>query len=415
MPFWPPRLPLLLQQPDFRRLWLVGLAGYFVRWLEILVFGVFTYQQTGSAFLVATMIMLRLLPLAVLGIPFGVVAARTRRRTSMQVAVSVLGTTAAVLFLISAFGALQVWHLAVASLINGAAWAGDNSLRRSLMGEIAGTARMGNAMALDIGASNLSRLLGPAIGGLMFAYLGIAAVFLMATVLYGLSLRTLANTQQGRTVPPEPAGGRSRLSESLLVGVRTARQTPRLAGALWITIVFNVFGWPVLSMVPVIGKDRLGLSPDGIGLLASMDGMGTLLGALLLAWVSRPALYGRFYIGGGMLFLAMIPFFALSTHVLLAALGLLCVGIGQSGFSVMQATLVFVASPPERRVHTMGLLTVCIGVGPIGFLMLGALAEAIGAPAAASASALAGLVTLALTFRWWRDCWADQGLPAGRG
>ena len=87
-----------------------------------------------------------------------------------------------------------------------------------------------------------------------------------------------------------------------------------------------------------------------------------------------------------------------------------------SAFGVMQATLVFVASPPARRAQAMGLLTMCIGTGPIGFLMLGWLAERVGAPAAVAISAAAGLAVLAATWRWWpgttrrcpgttRACW----------
>jgi MFS family permease len=179
-------------------------------------------------------------------------------------------------------------------------------------------------------------------------------------------------------------------------------------------MLFNLFGWPVLSMVPVIGQDRLGLAADGIGLLASMDGVGTLLGAFVLAAVSRPSIYGRLYVCGVILFLAMLPLFALSTHPLAAAAVLLVVGIGQSAFSVMQATIVFVAAPIERRLQAMGVLTMCIGIGPVGFLLLGWLAERHGASSASVISAVAGLVTLAATWPWWRACWRDEGSPTPR-
>jgi drug/metabolite transporter (DMT)-like permease len=97
----------------------------------------------------------------------------------------------------------------------------------------------------------------------------------------------------------------------------------------------------------------------------------------------------------------------LSTHPLAAAAALLMLGIGQSAFSVMQATIVFVSAPIERRVHAMGLLTMCVGTGPIGFLALGWLAERLGASEAAVISALAGLLGLACTWPWWRACWND--------
>src|SRR5690606_38477569 len=147
------------------------------------------------------------------------------------------------------------------------------------------------------------------------------------------------------------------LRETLASGFVAVRASPRLAATLWITILFNVFAWPVLSMVPVIGQDRLGLGADGIGLLASMDGLGTLGGAFMLPAVSRPAFYGRLCIGAVTLFLVLLPFFALALHLIVCGALLLGVGMVQSALSGMQATFVYVVSPVERRMHAMGLLS----------------------------------------------------------
>src|SRR5690606_30833676 len=140
----------LFRDGDFRRLWSIGLISFLVRWLEILVFGVFVYQQTGSAFLVASMTMLRLLPLALFGVALGSLAARSRRRTGLVVMVAVLTGLAAILWIVAALGHLAVWHLAVASFIGGTVWAADNPMRRGLIGDVAGPLRMGRAMALDV-------------------------------------------------------------------------------------------------------------------------------------------------------------------------------------------------------------------------------------------------------------------------
>ena len=69
----------------------------------------------------------------------------------------------------------------------------------------------------------------------------------------------------------------------------------------------------------------------------------------------------------------------------------------------MQATLVYLAAPPEMRSRVMGVLSVCIGLGPIGFLLLGLTAEQIGAQWATVATGVEGLLVLALTYRWWRE------------
>jgi MFS family permease len=403
-------MPSLLRDPDFRRLWTVSLSVYFVRWLEVLVFGIFTYEQTGSAFTVASMMMLRMLPLALFGVPFGAWAARIRRRTGLLVMLGLLAATALALLALAATGQLRVWHVAIASFVNGVAWSADNALRRSLVGDLAGPGRAGKGMALDVGASNVSRLVGPGIGGLLLAHHGMPAVLGLVAALHLLSLARMLKVNDPGVPDAMPWPG---LLATLAVGLRTARASPRLVGTLWITVLFNLFMWPVLSMVPVIGRDRLGLAPDGVGLLASVDGVGTLLGALVLATLSRPALYGRLFVGGTVLFCTMLPVFALSTQVHWAALALFALGFGQAAFAVMQATLTFLTAPPDRRPQAMGLLTTCMGTGPIGFLLVGALADRIGAPWAALASAGAGLLMLAASWPLWRACWQDDRSSPG--
>jgi MFS family permease len=396
----------LLRDPDFRRLWTIGVIGFFIRWLEILVFGVFAYERSQSAFTVAVMLVLRLLPSALFGVALGAVAARVRRRSAIVVTTATLMATSFVLFVLAVTGHLEVWHVGAASFVQGVAWAGDNPMRRGLIGDLVGPARMGKAMALDVGAMHASRLAGPGIGGLLLAYSGMPAVTLLAALLHLVSLVTV--WRLGHREIRERASTTG-LRATLAVGFLAARESPRLRGALWITVLFNVFAWPVISMVPVIGRDRLGLAPDGVGLLASVDGIGTLLTVTALTLWSRPVVHGRIFVGGLLVFLAAMPLFALSTHPLAAGAALLLLGMGQSAFSVMQSTIVYVAAPPDRRTQAMGMLTMCIGTSPVGFLMTGWLAERMGATAVVVSSALVGALVLAVTWPWWRACWRDDG------
>lgn len=392
----------LLRDPDFRRLWAAGLITYFVRWLEVLVFGVFTYERTGSAFAVAGMLMLRMAPLGLLGVPFGAWAARVPGRAGVVAMLATLAVTATALLAAVAADALQVWHVAVASAVGGVVWAADNPLRRALVGELAGTRRMARAMALDVGASNACKLAGPGVGGFLLAHGGMAGVLGPVVLLYLLAIAMVLRIRPR----PRPASTQAAGVFAILVdGVRQVCALPRLAGALWVTVVFNLFGWPVLSMVPVIGRDRMGLGPDGVGLLASSDGLGTLIGALALAAVPRPPPQGRTYVVGCVAFFVAVGAFSATTHAVPAAALLFLSGLGQAAFAVMQATLTIGSVPPERRSQAMGLLTVAIGTAPIGFLALGALADRVGAPMAVGASCAAGLVVLALTRRLWRVCW----------
>jgi MFS family permease len=387
----------LLALPDFRRLWVVGLVLFVVRWLEMLAVGVFAYQATESAFLVAMLTMLRLLPMGMFGAVLGAVAERLERRSALIVVVLAMMASSLAIAILGSLGLLEVWHLAIASFVNGLGWATDNPVRRMMIGDAVGPERMGPAMSLDVGTNNASRMLGPTVGGLILATAGIAGVFWLGAALYAIALVAALRIQiRSRTGVTDTASVLQRVRE----GLAWVRGDRRMTGVLLVTVIFNIFGWPCTSMIPVLGKDLLDLEPEGVGLLAGIDGVGAFLGALTIAALSRPHWYGRVYIGGVTLFMAGLIAFATSSSVALAGSALLLVGIGGAGFSVMQATLVYLHAPVEMRARLLGLLSVCIGVGPVGFFYLGFLSEAVGAQAATVALAAQGLLAILLARRW---------------
>jgi len=389
----------MIDSADFWRLWFVGLIVFVVRWVETIAVGVFVYQHTGSAFIVAMMTMLRLLPMGLFGAFLGAVAERTERRTTLILVVSVMVITSLALAILAHLHLLAVWHLAVASFINGIGWAADNPVRRVMIGEAVGSARMGTAMSIDVGANNASRMVGPTIGGLLLAGVGIDGVFTLSVLLYAVAVLAAWRVRYRNSLAPGT-------SESVLAriaeGLAFVRDDKRLIGTLTITVVYNVFAWPFTSMVPVIGQDRLHLGPEGIGILASMDGIGAFAGAVLMAMFCRPNFYRHAYVGGVTSYMVMLIVFALVPLPPVAGAALLLTGLGGAGFSIMQATLVYLSAPPEMRSRMLGVLSVCIGIGPIGFVALGWLADAIGAPWATAASGLTGLLVLLLTRPLWR-------------
>src|SRR5205085_7570062 len=135
----------LLASPDFRRLWLIGIVAFAVRWLEMLVVGVFVYQHTGSGFDVALMAMLRMRPMALVGAVIGAWVERVERRIALIAVVLIMLATSVWLAVLAYLGWLAVWHLALASFVNGIAWAADNPVRRVMIGEVVGPAQMSAA------------------------------------------------------------------------------------------------------------------------------------------------------------------------------------------------------------------------------------------------------------------------------
>lgn len=390
---------LLSAPADFWRLWFVGFVLFAVRWLEMLAVAVFVYERTGSAFLVAVVTMLRVAPMGLFGVFIGAAADRIDRRRALVGVVALMLATSAVLALLAAAGRLEVWHLAVASLLNGIGWAMDNPVRRVMVGEVVGPERMGAAMSMDVGTNNASRMLGPTAGGLLLATVGIEGAFAIGASLYLAALgASLALRYRKETLAGAPGSTLKRIADGLML----VRRDRRLLGTLVITVVFNIFGWPFTSMVPVVAHDNLGLGAEGIGVIASMEGVGAFLGAAAIALAARPAQYWRLFMGGVVSYFVTLTLFALAPGPALAGVALVLNGFGGAGFSVMQATLVYLAAPAAMRGRLFGVLAVCIGVGPLGFLHIGLLADWIGAREATIVTGLEGLLALFLTRRFWR-------------
>jgi MFS family permease len=370
----------LFGEADFRRLWLVGLVVFAVRWLEMLAVAVFAYQRTGSPFIVALLTMLRMLPMTLFGAVVGALAERVERRTALVAVVATMLLSSLTLALLAWTDSLEVWQVALASFVNGITWTTDNPVRRTMIGEVVGPERMSAAMSLDVGANNASRMVGPTLGGVLLATVGIGGAFAVSVVCYVAAF-----------------------AAAMRVGHRNSlRRDRRLVGTLVVTVIYNTFGWPFTSLVPVIGQDNLGLGAAGIGLLASMDGVGAFCGAVLIALFAKPRVFARLYIGGVLVYLSMLPVFALSPYPLLAGTVLTVTGLANSGFSIMQATLVYLSAPPEMRSRIYGVLSVCIGIGMIGFIHLGVLAGEVGASWATMIIGAEGILAMLLTRRWWR-------------
>ncbi len=389
----------LVAEPDFRRLWFIGLVVFSLRWLEMLAVAVFAYQHTGSPFVVALLTMLRMLPMALFGAPIGAAAERIERRTALILVVLSMLLCSIALAALAWVGMLEVWHLALASFVSGVTWTTDNPVRRTMIGEVVGLERMSAAMSIDVGANNASRMLGPTVGGILLATLGIGGAFVVSVAGYLVAVAVAVRVRHRNTTAPL---GSASVLERMIEGLMLVRHDRRLSGIMVITVIYNTFGWPFTSMIPVIGQDDLGLGPVGIGLLASMDGVGAFCGAIVIALCAKPRHFARLFGGGVAVYLAMLPVFALSFYPLLAGSVLLLTGLANAGFSIMQATLVYLSAPAEMRSRVYGVLSVCIGIGMVGFLHLGWLAGLIGAPWAIATTGVEGLLALLLTRRWWR-------------
>ena len=383
----------LTSYPDVVKLWLAGILMGVIRWAEVLVLGIFTYQLTGSPFTVAVIAFANAIPGALFGALVGAVSDRFDRRRLLLCALSGLLCSSTVLAFLAHTGTIALWHIAVATFLSGLTWSSEFPVRRTLLGVIAGLDRAPKALSADVAASSAMMFLGPLLGGLLMRESGLHAYYFAAMVALSCAI-ALVFSVKNRQPRAEIAG--TPFLSSLVDGIAHVRGNPPVMGVLLITIVLNFFGYSYIAMVPVIGAAKLHAGPGLVGLLGSMEGAGAFCGLLLLTALATPRYFMRCFVTGASCLLVAVVLFSFSPWYPLALAVLFLGGLASAGFVCMQTTITFVATPPAMRSRIMGLLVVCIGFGPLGILHTGALAEWLGADVAMRLVAGEGLVAIAV-------------------
>ena len=381
-------------------MWAVCLIYGTVRWLEVLAVAVFVFELTDSPFIVSLMLVLRMSPMIFFGGLIGVLAEKINRRQLLLIGFWGVATSCAVLSLLVLTDEIELWHIGLGAFLNGMIWSADYAVRRTLLGDIAGNNNVGVAMSLDSATTNVTRMLGPLLGGVIYAAIGLQGTYLVGLVLFSSAIYFI----QTMTYRPGPALAMgSKFFTDLREGLRYIRSNRVITMVLTVTVVLNFFGFPFVAMVPVIGNEELGLNPVFIGMLASAEGGGAFVGAIFATLFAQPGHYRRLFVYGATIFLCGILVFSFSSGFTVSLVVLLIGGLGVAGFSTMQATIMYLEAPPEMRSRILGVLAFCIGASPIGLLNVGWLAEWLGPSTAVAVLASGGLLVMGWVFYYWRD------------
>ena len=386
----------LLANADFRILWFAGGVGNSMRWLEMLVAGIFTFELTGSALLVAVVTVARQLPQLLLGSLIGVVGDAVNRKLMLVAGFLLAATTAAALSLLAFAGALAVWHVAVGAMLAGIVASCEMAVRRRTIGDVVPTTAIGPAIALDSLTNSFARMLGPLLGGAVFETLGIGGAYLISALLHlvaAVGLSRLAVQQEPRKLDL------MRIPAELAEGLAMVRQRPILLAVVLVSIITNMFGFSYSALIPPIGLEKFQVSPALVGVLAAAEPLGAVLGgiAVSMGWFGRDR--PRQFVGGSFIFLVAVIVLAIAPWYLLAYVAVLLGGVGTARYGILQTSLAIQDAPPAVRSRVMGIVTVSIGTGPIGVLASGILSEAFGPPTALITMALLGLMALGVV-RW---------------
>ena len=377
-----------------------------MRWLEMLAIGVFTFQVTQSALMVALITMARTVPMLLFSAFTGAIADGFDRRLMLLGGLGMLALTSTILAGLAMAERIELWHVALGTFISGIYGTLEFPVRRGLLGIIAGAkagaAGAGVALTLDSGTNHCMRLVGPVLGGLVLTGFGLPGIYILGGILYSLGLFLVLKAQYQA---PHYAAAVPRILGQIIEGLHYIRTDPKIKGTLFITIAMNVFGFPYVAMVPVIGDQILGQGAVATGILVSAEAAGALAGALLIANFVQPRHFSAVYFYCSILFILGVLAFSLS-QIYSVSLGLLFLaGLGVAGFAAMQSTIVFTAAPPEMRGRLMGVLAVCIGFNPLGILQVGLLADWFGGALAVTIMTSEGLAAILIAALLWPHFW----------
>ena len=178
----------LFTNGQFVRLWVIGGLAGAMRWLEILVIGIYAFQTSGSPFVVSLMLVARMAPMVLFGTVVGAVVENMDRRR-VQIGACVLMTLGAGSIAATAVTEIITLPLlAVIAFLNGLGWSMDFPVRRAMLGNAVETERLGNAMSFDTATNSATRMIGPLIGGVLYQILGLEGAYVIATFVYALTI-----------------------------------------------------------------------------------------------------------------------------------------------------------------------------------------------------------------------------------
>ena len=406
----------LLRDRSFLCIWAVGGLSGVVRWLQLLVLGIYTFRITGSPLLVSTIPILLMLPLALFGPVVGVIADRFNRKTMIIVTLAFMMTLCIVAAVLAGTRGLSYPNVAVIALLSGMYFATDMPVRRRLLGDLAG-ASVAPAMGLDSATANVTRMAGPLLGGVMLEMFSIGGVFVLSALFYAVCLLLIGLSR----MPDHPrAATGTMFVHEFVGGIKYVLGNATLRRIFSITMIFNIFGFSFTSMVPIIGTERLGLGPLMVGAMSSAEGLGAFSGAIVIAFFATRERFFQIYFWGTTAYITAVGYLGIlcsvaggPVHSLVVVSGtLLTIGMAGSCFATMQGTLTYLAAPPEYRSRVLGVLALCIGTGPLGFFNVGWMAEAFGVPTALMISSAEGLTVLALLWVFRKESSTEVGLPA---
>lgn len=373
-----------LRVPGFRWFWLSSVAAYAAMQMMWISQGFLIYESTGSTIDLGLVMVAFGIPLGVLAPIGGVITDRLDKVKVVTGAILINIFMALYVGVIVALDMISLSHILVSGALSGTALAFNMPGRMALVRDLVGPDMLLNAVSLNTGAMNLTRIVAPAIAGFIIVLFSQAGVFFVIAGLYFIALIVL--------LPIKPENKQTATGGSMVVEVKEGlvfvKSAPSLVVLLILGFIVSALGMNYMNLMPAFAKESLDLGAGGLGILLSSTGIGALVGSLATASLGNYQSKGKLLLGSVILWGITIFLFSISNSVQIALLLLLFVGFAQAIFMAVHMTLIQINTPEHMQGRVMSMFTMTFGLMPIGVIPISILAETEGTPYALAASAI---------------------------
>ena len=392
-----------LTDPSFRWYFCSMLGWFGSMNMQQLARGVIVYDMTGSYAALGMISLANAIPGLVLSLPGGLVADRVNLKLVVQLGQVANMAVSAVIAVLMLSGLITYEYLVASAVFQGAINAVMMPARQSMISDIVSGDRLMNAIALNSSGTNVMRLAGPPVGGLMLAFMGAGWVYLAMASLYAIGAACLVPVHSHpdaiaiRDARRDARTGNDRslktMLDDLAAGCRYMIQDRVIFLVLGVSFMIVLLSQPYQMMLPGFAKDVLHASPSQLGLLMSLTGFGALAGSLLVASMSARH-RGLVLLSSALLMGITTLAFSISTSIWITGGIVLAIGVGQSLRMSISNVLIQTYTDPEYRGRVMSVYMMEFSLVAFGTFVVGILSNAVGVQIALGSTAV-GLIILA--------------------
>ena len=382
-----PRIARALRNRDFRLFWSGNFLSNIGTWMQNVAQGWLVLQITNSAFWLGVVGFASTIPILLFALIGGVIADHVDKRKLLIGTQSAMMISAFAMAVLAYLNVIKVYEIALLAAATGIAMALNTPSYQALVPQLVPREDLTNAIALNSAQFNMSRVLGPTLGGFAMAVVGVAGNFF----LNGLSFLAVIIALTRIRYSKETAPGEGHLWMKLKQGFDYVFHHEEMLALVLMVSIGSLLALPYLVFIPYFARDVLHSDERGLGILMACTGIGAFFGAGTIAYLGKVARRGRFVFIAGLMFYATLIAFTFSRSFFLSEVLLMLVGYCAVSMVATINTLLQHLANDAMRGRVMSIYsTAFLGLPPIGSLIAGSLARVFRAP-----HAIAGMVAVA--------------------